>query len=132
MTVIRTKRNFVYACEPQEQDCFVHTWLMHSQKRHLLSTRTIDHCQAAVDRDVGMADQMAHPVEVVTVDGVEYLKRNRNAPEGRRARLTDQERGELRQQMVASMTQILRDGPDDEVCAGACEVLRKLKVIPRC
>ena len=26
MTVIKTKRNFVYAYDPQPEDCFVYTW----------------------------------------------------------------------------------------------------------
>ncbi|WP_426031070.1 winged helix domain-containing protein [Cypionkella sp. TWP1-2-1b2] len=80
-TVIRTKRNHVYAYDPQPEDAFVYTWLMGSEKRHLLTTRTIDQYQAAVDWAVGMADQMANPIEVVTVSGVEYLKRNRDALE---------------------------------------------------
>jgi hypothetical protein len=129
MSVIRTKQNFVYAYDPQPEDAFVYTWLMGSEKRHLLTTRTIDQYQAAVDWAVGMADQMAHPIEVVTVSGAEYLKRNRDALEGHLASLTDQERGELRQHMVASMTEIMRDCPDDDTRAGAYEVLQKLKVI---
>ena len=129
MTVIRTQRNHVCACDPMPEDAFVHTWVMGSDKRHLLTTQTIDRYQAAVDWAAGMADQMAHALEVVTVDGAEYLRRNRDALEGHLASLTHQERGALRQHMVASMTQILRDSPDDAVRAGAYEVLQKLKVI---
>ena len=130
MTVIRTKQNYVCAYDPMPEDVFVHTFLMGSEQRHLLSTRTIDHYQDAVDWAVGMADQMAWPIEVVTVDGVEYLKRNRDALEAHLASLTDQERGEVRRHMVASMAQIMRDCPDDDTRAGAYEVLQKLKVIP--
>ncbi len=129
MTIIKTKQNYVYAYDPMPEDVFVHTWLMGSEKRHLLSTQTIDRYQDAVAWAVGMADQMAHPIELVPVDGVEYLMRNREALEDHLASLTDHQQGELRQHMVASMTQILRDCPDEDTRADAYEVLQKLRVI---
>lgn len=129
MTVIRTKQNIVCAYDPLPEDRFVCIWLMGSEKRHLLSTRSIDQYRAAVNWAVGMADQMAHPIEVVPISGAEYLTRNHAALERHLDSLTDQERGELRQQMVASMTQIMRDCPDDRTRKGAYEVLQKLKVI---
>ena len=129
MTIIKTKRNFVCAYDPMPEDMFVCTWLMGSEQRHLMSTKTIDHYESAVAWAVGMADQMAQPIEVVTVDGVEYLRRNRDALEGHLASLNDQQRGELRQRIAASMAQIMRDCPDEDTRAGAYEVLQKMKVI---
>ncbi|QLQ17649.1 MAG: hypothetical protein HZT43_01345 [Exiguobacterium profundum] len=125
MTVIRTARNLVCAYEPQEQDCFVHTLILGSETRHLLTTQTIEHYREAVDWAVGIADQMEHPLEVVPVDAVEYLKRHRDAL----ASLSDQERGDLRQLTVASMLQIMRDSADETIRADAYDVLQKLKVI---
>jgi hypothetical protein len=80
MAVIKTKRNFVCAYEPTEQDSFVEVWLTGDQRR-LMLTQTIDHYQKAVDWAVGMADQMALPLEVVTVTASEYLRRQQGALE---------------------------------------------------
>ena len=100
MAIIKTKRNYVCAYDPMPEDTFVCTWLMGSEQRHLMSTKTIDHYDSAVAWAVGMADKMAHPIEVVTVDGAEFLQRNREALEGHLASLTDQQRGELQQHMA--------------------------------
>jgi hypothetical protein len=80
MSIIKTKRNFVCAYEPTEQDSFVEVWLTGDQRR-LMLTQTIDHYQEAVDWAVSMADQMALPLEVVTVTASEYLRRQHPALE---------------------------------------------------
>jgi hypothetical protein len=77
MAVIKTGRNFVCAYEPLPEDRFVETWLNGSEERHLLLTETIDHYDAAVKWAVGMADQMASPMEVIPITEPEHLLRNR-------------------------------------------------------
>jgi hypothetical protein len=129
MPIIKTKRNFVAAHDPLPEDCFVHVFLRGSEKRHLLSTDTIDHYREAVNWAVGIADAMDQPIEIVPVTGEEYLRRNRDGLERYLAGLTDQERGALRQDAIASMAQILRDSSDPKVRAEAYEVLKQLKVI---
>lgn len=80
MSIIKTKRNFVCAYEPTEQDSFVEVWLTGDQ-RWLMLTQTIDHYQEAVDWAAGMADQMALPLEVVTVTAPEFVRRQQRALE---------------------------------------------------
>lgn len=128
MAVIKTKRNFVAAYEPLEGDCFVEAWLT-GENRHLLLTQTIDQYRAAVDWAVGMADQMAWPLEVVTITRAEYLHRNRDTICAALAAMTDQERGELRQLVVKACAQMLRDCEDSGVRADAYDVLVKMKVV---
>lgn len=130
MAVIKTKRNFVCAYDPLEQDCFVETW-MNGEQRYLLLTQTIDQYRSAVDWAVSMVGQMAWPIEVVPISGVEYLRRNRERVERTLDHMTDQERGELRQLVVKACAEVLRDCDDHDVRADAYDVLVKMKVIRR-
>lgn len=72
MSIIKGKRNFVCAYEPLEDDSFVQVFIT-GDKRRLLSTRTIDTYQEAVDWAVSMVDQMANPIEIVPISASEYL-----------------------------------------------------------
>lgn len=124
MAIIKTERNHVYAYEPLPDDSFVRTYLGTPDGRKLLSTRPIDGCQAAVDWAVGMADEMAFPINIVPISAEEFAQQNRE----RLAQLDHQQRGRLRQVAVASMLEVLRDCPDPGVRAGAYEILKTLGV----
>lgn len=129
MACIMTKRNFVAAHEPLEEDQLVQIWIRGEHKRHLLLTQPIDQYQAAVDWCLSMADQMEMPLVVVPITAPEYLTANREAVERRLMEMTDQERGDLRQSVMATVAEVLRDCDDPDVRADAYDVLVKMKVI---
>lgn len=139
MSVSKTKRrdvqagefpvNLVIAYEPFPEDAFVETYLTVPGGKHLLSTLSIDRYQAAVDWAVGMADQMAFPIEIVTLTAEEFLKRRREQLERGLAAMSDQERGALRGDVVKAVVEVMRDCDETEVRADACDVLVKLGVV---
>ncbi len=75
MSVVKTKQNFVCAYEPMALDRFVLTFLKGSEERHLLSAQPIEQYEDAVDWAVGIADQMACPIEVVPITASEFAAR---------------------------------------------------------
>lgn len=75
MSVVKTKRNFVCAYEPMALDGFVLTFLNGSEERHLRSTQPIEQYEDAVDWAVGIADQMACPIEIVPITASEFAAR---------------------------------------------------------
>jgi hypothetical protein len=70
---------------------------------------------------------MAQPLYVVPMTGVEVLRTER-MQQGM-ASLTDQQRGELRQQVVATLVSVMRDSDDPAVRADAYKVLEDMKVV---
>ncbi|MBP6013151.1 MAG: hypothetical protein KBA31_13070 [Alphaproteobacteria bacterium] len=137
MSVIKTRKrnvggthalpiNFVCAYEPLPQDSFIETYLNGPDGRYLLMTQTIDRYQATADWAVGIADQMAWPIEVVPITMQEFVERNRERFERALAAMTDQERGALRADAVRAMAEVMRDCDDAEVRADAFDVLVKL------
>jgi hypothetical protein len=131
MSVIKTKRNFVCAYEPLPEDQYVETWLIGSEERHLLLTQPIDCYQEAVDWAVGMADKMALYIDVVPITDAEHLHPHREEGERAVARMTDRERGELRQVVVSTAAEVMRDCPDRAVRAKGYDVLVKMRVVRR-
>lgn len=129
MSVIKTKRNFVCALEPLPEDQYVETWLMGSEGQYLLLTQPIERYQEAVDWAVGMADKMAWHLELVPITRAEYLQRQRERVDRAVARMTDQERGELRQVVVSTAAEVMRDCPDREVRAKGYDVLVKMRAV---
>lgn len=128
MSVIKTKRNFVCALEPLPEDQYVQTWLI-GERHHLLSTQPIDQYEAAVGWAVGMADKMELYIEVVHITAAEHLHRHWERVCRAVARMTDQERHELREFVVNTAAEVMRDCPDEEVRAKAYEVLVKMRVV---
>lgn len=136
MTIINTARNRVYACEPQPDDVLVQVgWKApHDDGVHLrgiaLPCRPISEYKAALDWAVGIADQMAHPLYVVPLNHNDILHTDRWKPYAEMlANLNDQERGQLRRDVVNSMVEIMRDCDDWHVRADAYDILTQLKVI---
>lgn len=74
-----------------------------------------------------MAGQMVYPLYVVPMTGAQALRteRIRDAV----ANLTDQQRGELRQEVVATLINVMRDSNDPVVRADAHSILLDMKVI---
>lgn len=74
-----------------------------------------------------MAGQMVYPLYVVPMTGVETLRTERMRQGV--ASLTDQQRGELRQEVVALLVNVMRDSNDPTVRADAHSILLDMKVV---
>lgn len=74
-----------------------------------------------------MAAQMVYPLYVVPMTGVEVLR----SEQVRRgvATMTDQQRGELRREVVATLTTVMRNSDDPAVRADAYDILKDMKVV---
>lgn len=74
-----------------------------------------------------MASQMAYPLYVVPMTGADALrtKQMKDAV----ANLTDQQRGELRREVLSMLLRVLRDSDDPAVRADAYAILKDMKVI---
>ena len=129
MTVHRTARNLVCAYDPQENDTHVETWLIGSEQRQLLNTRPIGEYQAAVEWAQSMADQMKQHIELLPIDGAEYIERNRAKLETALAGMNGQQLGGLRQLAVTTCAEAMRDCADPEVREQAYEALKTMKVV---
>ena len=133
MSVIRTKTNMVCAAEPEEDDLFVQlVWHGPDEDgRHLRAfecpPQPIEEYQSTVDWAVGMADQMRFPLYVVPLRAVDVMQ----TEQVKQAilRLSDQERGELRRMVVATLAEVMRDCDAPNVRADAYDVLLDMKVI---
>lgn len=135
MAIIETRRNRVYAYDPQPDDVFLRVgWAAPGDGQHLrtitLPYQPISTYAATVAWAVSIADQMAHPIHVVTLN-----KRDMRVP-GRFkpicaavANMTDQERGEMRQLLITTCAEVMRECEDGRVRAEAFDVLVQLKVV---
>lgn len=74
-----------------------------------------------------MAGQMVYPLYVVPMTGVQALRTN-HVRQGV-ANLTDQQRGELRREVVATLANVMRDSDDPTVRADAHGILLDMKVV---
>lgn len=74
-----------------------------------------------------MSTQMVYPLYVVPMTGAEAL-RTEQMKRGV-ANLTDQQRGELRREVVATLTTVMRDSDDPAVRADAYDILKEMKLI---
>lgn len=134
MSVIRTKTNMVVAEEIGEGDHWVQV-VWHgppedaSQYGRMFEGPPwpIEEYRACVDWAVSMADQMTFPLYVVPMCAQDVMttQRVRQAI----ARLTDQERGELRRMVIATLGEVMRDCDDADVRADAYDLLLDMKVI---
>lgn len=134
MTIINTERNRVHAHAIGDDDVFVRISLLGYDEtgarvaRHL-RYEPITEYQAAVDWAVSMADVMAHPIHVVPLNYDDIRNTDRFTPICEAvARMTDQERGEMRRGIIKSMCEVMRDCDDWRVRADAYDILRQLKV----
>jgi len=133
MPVIKTNNNRVVADDPEPDDTHVQVlWLGPTQdgrhfKQFLGPLLPIEDYDDAVAWAANIADAMVHPLYVLPMTGVEAL-RTEQAQQAV-ATLTDQQRGELRRQMVATLAQIMRDCDDRAVRADAYELLQQMKVV---
>ena len=132
---IQTTRNVVITEQPEPDDVFVYVgWSGPTddpQVRRTMSTRymPISEYQTCVDWAVGMADQIAHPLYVVPLNHRDILCTSRFDPMRAAIQgMNDQERGEMRQVVVTTCCEVMRDCDDPEIRADMFDVLRKLKV----
>ena len=75
-----------------------------------------------------MADEMAHPLTVLPISAPEFMQANRAWLENGLARMTHQERDELREVVVNRLLETMRDNNDPAMRAEAFEVLKMMKV----
>ena len=135
MTTITTQRNRVITEAPEHDDVFVRVSLtVPSDEPGRLSVRhlryqPVSDYQAAVDWAVSMADQMAYPIHVVPLSHNDIFHTGRWTPfRNFIAAMDDQERGKLRQIVVTTAAEVMRDCDDPEIRADMFHVLRQLKV----
>lgn len=136
MTTITTARNRVITDDPEPDDVMVYVgWTGPTddpQVRRAFSTgyMPITEYQACLDWAVELADKMTHPLYVVPLSHNDILRTTRWTPFAELlANLTDQERGQLRRDVVKSMCEIMRDCDDWQVRSDAHDILTQLKVI---
>lgn len=136
MAIIQTERNVVYAYDPQPDDAFVRaSWMGLGDEPGTLRPRSVRYqpiteYQSLVDWAVSMADQMAFPIHVLPLSYDDMLAPGRIQPfRDAAARMTAQQRGEMRALVVTTCTEVMRDCDDWQVRADAYDVLRQLKMI---
>lgn len=136
MTTITTQRNRVFTEAPEPEDVFVQVILFgEGDTPGTVAGRSLRYLpisayQECLDWAVAIADQMAHQLYVVPVSHADILHTDRWKPYAQMlANLNDQERGQLRRDVVNSMVEIMRDCDDFEVRAEAYDILTQLKVI---
>lgn len=136
MTTITTQRNKVITEPPEPDDVFVRVSLMAPGDE--TGTRTVRHMpyqpiseyDEAVAWAVSMADQLAYPIHVMPLSYSDIRNTGRFKPIcDAVASMTDQERGAMRQVVVATAAEVMRDCDNPEIRADMFDVLRQLKVI---
>lgn len=133
MPTIKVNGNRVAADDPEPNDTHVHVvWFGESQDglhRKVFEgpLEPVENYEAAVAWAVEMAGQMVHPLYVVPLTGAQALRTEQM--QGAVAGLSDQQRGELRQDVAAGLARILRDCNDPVVRADAHEILVQMKVV---
>lgn len=133
MPIIKTGRNRVAADEAGPDDTHVQVvWFGPSQDgenrmQFQGPLSPIEDYEAAVAWAVEMAEQMTHPLYVVPMTGVQALRTEQM--QRAVAGLDDQQRGELRRHVVATLAGVLRDCEDAAVRADAHEILVQMKVV---
>ena len=136
MAIITTQRNTIYAYDPQPGDVMVQVgWKApagdgkHSRPI-TLPLRPISEYADCVEFAKEIADGLEHEIYVIPFNHREILNTGRWKPFAHfLANMNDQERGEVRQMVIASCTQIMRDCNDHAVRAEAYDQLVKLKVV---
>ena len=77
MAVIATKRNHVYAYEPQAGDTHVQTLVRTATERYVLGTQPIENYADALAWATAIADQLVGPVTLLPITTAEFLNANR-------------------------------------------------------
>lgn len=136
MTTITTQRNRVITEQPEADDVFVQISLLgpgdvpglwHPRS---LGYEPVSNYQAAVEWAVGIADQFAKPIYVVPLSHNDIFHTGRWTPfRDFIAAMNDQERGEMRQLVVTTAAEVMRDSDDPAIRADMFKVLRQMKVI---
>lgn len=133
MAIIKTKRNYVYAYEPQHGDGMVRTLIVAGEAGgggyRCLTTQHIDQYQVAVDWAVSMADQFEHPVHIVPITLDECRPDHGDELQRRFNEMTPAERHELRREVVTTAATVMRDCNDPDVRADAFDVLVKMGAV---
>lgn len=87
----------------------------------------IENYDAVVAWATEMAGQMVYPLYVVPMTGAQALRTERLRQDV--ASLTNQQRGELRREIVATLANVMRDSDDPAIRADAYKVLKDMKVV---
>lgn len=133
MPIITCGDNRVAADEPEADDTHVRVvWFGPSQDgRHRKvfegPLELAEDYDAAVAWAVEMAPMMAFPLYVVPLTAAQVL-RTEQAQRGVAA-LTDQQRGELRREVLSMLARVMRGCDDPVVRADAHEVLVQMRVV---
>lgn len=136
MTTIATQRNKVITESPEPDDVMVEVILFGEgdtpgtvcgrELRHL----PITHYQECLDWAVAVADQMARPVYVVPLNHNDIFRTKRWDPYREAiAGMDNQEHGELRQVVVTTAAEVMRDCNDPEIRADMFDILTKLRIV---
>lgn len=134
MPVHRTDNNQVVAYEPEADDHWVQV-VWHGPpeegERHCRAFEgpawPIEDYQRTLQWAIGIADQMRFPLHVVPLRAKDLMRTER--VKQAIATMTDQERGELRRVVAATLAEVLRDCGDPTVRADAYDLLCNMKVI---
>jgi hypothetical protein len=122
--------NQVAVLPPSYGDLFVLTTVL--GRRVFLDP--ISHYDAAVRRAHDLADRLVHPepvvIKVLSITNLEACKVQGIDPATLFADQTPEQEAEVRQQIVTSMTQLLRTSSDPRVRADALKLLTDLGAIP--
>jgi hypothetical protein len=136
MTTITTQRNKVVTEEPEPDDVFVQISFLapgdtpNTLRPYDLPYEPISEYQAALEWAVSMADKMAHRIYVVPLSYSDIRNTGRFQPNcDAVASMSDQQRGEMRQLVVTTAAEVMRDCDDWHVRADAYDILKQLKVI---
>ncbi len=132
MAIIRTELNSVRLYEPEPgHDLFVETLIVpgDSNAYRRMWVKPITHWQDAVDWAVGMADFMRAPIIVAAIGGDSFLRLYDDRVRSALAAMSDQQRGEMRQLVVTTCCETMRDCDDPDIRAEMFDALSKLKVI---
>jgi hypothetical protein len=133
MPIMQANNNRVIADDPGPDDAFVQVvWFGLSEDgihRNAFEgpVEPIENYEDTLAWAVEMAGQMAQPLYVVPMTGVEVLRTERMRQSV--ANLTDQQRGELRREVIALLVNVMRDSNDPTVRADAHSILVDMKVI---
>jgi len=132
MATINTKRNLVFIHGPEPgHDVFVLTFFAPRDGSNLykrLSVQPISQWQAVVDWAVGQADMMAGPLRVAAIGIADFNHFYGDHMERALATMSNADQATLRQDIVTTCAEALRECADYRVRAEAYDVLVKLGV----
>lgn len=119
--------------EPQpEHGMFVETLTCPNDGSNVYRTlwvQPISYWQECVDWAVEIADQMKAPIIIAAIGGQSFLRRHEDRIQRALRGMNDQQRGEMRQVVIASCASVMRDCDDPKLRADCYDILVQLKVI---